>query len=178
MIKNQNDLNKLMDNYIPYVAKITSSIGGHFLSKEDKEEIISDVFYAIYVNRKKLIADKDIKPYMAQIARNKTKNKLREIAKSQAQIIENIDEIQDMNNTMFEDSMITSQQIEEIENAINSFDNPEKEILCGYYFYGFKINEMASRLSLPTSTVKSKLYRSRQKLQNLLIEGGIYERYI
>ena len=75
MIKNQNDLSVLMDTYVPYVSKIVSSVGGRFLSKEDKEEVISDVFFAVYRQRGKLREEADRKPYMAQVARNKTKNK-------------------------------------------------------------------------------------------------------
>lgn len=173
---NDTYLNKLMDKYIPYVSKIVFSLGGHFLSKEDVEEIISDTFYAIWQNRKKLRVNEDIKPYLAQIARNKTKNKLRGITNTSVQIIENLDDI--IEESIFVDDLITSEQIKEIQTVVNSFSNPEKEILYGYYFYEFKLNDIANKLDLPISTVKSKLYRSREKLKQLLIEGGLYEKNI
>lgn len=181
MLKTQNDLSMLIDRYTPYIAKIVSSVGGHFLSNEDIEEIVSDTFFTTWQYRKKLIHGDDIKPYMAQIARNKTKNQLRKLAKISSIIIENIDSTNDINdsdNIFVLDHIITDLQIEEIQNIVNRFDTPEKEILYGYYFYEFKLSEIANRLNLPLSTVKSKLYRSRGKLQQLLIEGGLYEEYI
>lgn len=178
MLKTQNDLSRLIDSYTPYITKIVSAIGGHFLSNEDIEEIVSDTFFTIWQNRKKLRIDEDIKPYLAQISRNKTKNQLRKLAKTSSKIVENIDTINDNDTIIVTDNIITSEQIEEIQNIVNRFDNPEKEILYGYYFYEFKLSEIANRLNLPLSTVKSKLYRSREKLQQLLIEGGVYEEYI
>lgn len=178
MLKTQNDLCSLIDSYTPYITKIVSALGGHFLSNEDIEEIVSDTFFTIWQSRKNLRIDEDIKPYLAQIARNKTKNLLRKLAKTSNKIIENIDTLNDNDAIIVIDNIITSEQIEEIQNIVNRFDNPEKEILYGYYFYEFKLSEIASRLNLPLSTVKSMLYRSRKKLQQLLIEGGVYEEYI
>ncbi len=170
-IRNDDDkaLQLLMDIYIPYVLKIVTSLSGKLLSKEDVEEVISDVFYAIWKNRDTIRTDSDITPFIAQITRNKTKNKLRQASKlsiiSETELEILADEV-DITN-----ELSSKENIDFIQSAINNFDSPEKEILYGFYFYEFKLAELASRLNLPLSTIKSKLYRSREKLKQKLMEG-------
>ena len=52
------------------------------MADEDIEEIILDVFVAIWKNTEKLDGERDIKPYLASIAHNLTKKKLSEISKN------------------------------------------------------------------------------------------------
>jgi len=166
-------LEKLMDNYIPYVTKIVGMIGGSYIGKQDAEEIISDVFLAVWENRKKLRITDDIKPYLAQIARNKSKNKLRQLSNSEQNMKEQIEEVKE--EVIFTNEMISNEIISNIQGMVNEFPFPEKDILYGYYFYEWKLKEIALTLQLPLSTVKTKLYRSREKLKQAVIEGGYYE---
>ena len=166
-------LKPLMDRYIPYVGKIVSMIGGKYISKEDSEELISDVFYALWQSRKELRIDADIKPYLAQIARNKTKNKLRERSVLSKNTVENLDELQDKLN--LSDEFFAKETIATIQGLVNELPTPEKDILYGYYFHQLKLRDIAQLLQLPLSTVKSKLYRGREKLKQAVTERGLYE---
>ncbi len=164
---------QLMDSYIPYVVKIVTSIGGKILTAEDVEEITSDVFYAVWQNRNNLQIEVEFSPYLAQIARNKTKNKLRALSSQVSGSGMEFGELAEESSLL--DDVICAEQVEHLQSVVNSFGSPEKEILYGYYFYDFKLSELAKRLDLPLSTVKSKLYRSREKLKQQLSEGDRYE---
>lgn len=173
-------LERLMDKYISYTKKIVCSISGGFLSQQDVEEIISDIFFAIWKNRKQLKFNEDIKPYLAQIARNKTKNKIRQLSSKLEIANPNINDSEEgvLINELIINELITNEQVEQIQEFVNTFPYPEKDILYAYYFYEFKLSNIASKLGLPLSTVKTKLYRSREKLKQVLIDGGLYEKHI
>ena len=74
--KNELDIEKLIKEYSNYLYKIINNIGGGYLSSEDIEEIIVDVFIAIWKNQTKLDENKNMKPYISAIAHNLTKKKL------------------------------------------------------------------------------------------------------
>ncbi|OON99343.1 MAG: hypothetical protein ATN35_13020 [Epulopiscium sp. Nele67-Bin004] len=75
---------------------------------------------------------------------------------------------------IFTDEIIANEQITSIVALIEQFPVPEKDILSAYYLDEQKLAEIATALQLPLSTVKSKLYRSRDKLQKSIIDGGFY----
>ena len=70
IINNELDLEKIINDYSPYTATIIQNIANNFLSKEDKEEIISDVFFVLWKNKEKLNINKRLSPYIAGITRN------------------------------------------------------------------------------------------------------------
>ncbi len=159
----ENSLSKLMDIYIPYVIKIVTMISQNMLAKEDVEEIVSDVFFAVWVNRDSIDIERDISAYIAQIARNKTKNKLRDTAKSTHLTEAELELI--ASDDSFEDDLINKEELHKLKEIIDDFNSPEKEIVYGYYFNDLKLADLAEKLKIPISTVKSKLYRARDKIR-------------
>ncbi len=159
----------LIDIYLPYVLKIVTSLSGKLLSKEDVEEVISDVFFAVWKSRATIKLGSNFAPFLAEISRNMTKNKLRGLS-SISLLDENTVEIKSADEGIFS-KIASKESLEYIQSIINDFDSPEKEILYGFYFYEFKLAELARLLKLPLSTIKSKLYRSREKLKQKLMEG-------
>ena len=73
------DIDRLINEYYGYVYVIVKNFKGVNISNEDIEEIMSDVFLAMWKNYKVLKNDVCIKPYLAGIARNIIKNKYRNI---------------------------------------------------------------------------------------------------
>ncbi len=55
------NLDFLIDEYANYVFKIVDNIGGKALTYQDKEEIVSDVFYLLWKNQDKI--DSNLKAY-------------------------------------------------------------------------------------------------------------------
>ncbi len=161
-------LEDLMKRYSPYVVSIAIRIGGHLLSPQDVEEIASDVFYAVWKKRESLIETDSLKPYIAQIARNMTKTRLCQ-ARDEAPLHEDMLAFSSGN---LDDLMIHKNQLEFLRNTIAGFHYPDKDILLSYYFWNYKLTEIAMHFDLPLSTVKSKLYRGRKELVKRFEEGG------
>ena len=109
-----------------------------------------------------------LKPYLAQIARNQTRNRLREKHK---QIV--LEEESVLDFICVDEYFGEKEQIEKIRELLNELNAVEQHLMLAYYFYGFKLNEIANTMQLPISTVKSKLYRGRDKLITKFKEGGV-----
>ena len=71
-------LEALMDRYIPYVSTICWNILRGAMTKEDAEEVVSDVFLAAWEQARDIQPGK-AKAWLGAVARNKARNKLREM---------------------------------------------------------------------------------------------------
>lgn len=164
-------LTVLMEQYLSYVITIATRIGGALLTNQDIEEISSDVFYAVWKSRDNLIQTESLKPYIAQITRNMTKKKL---MKSRYNSIFEEDIITIEVNDIAED-FVLAEQVEIIRKLLDEFKYPDRDILIAYYFYEFKLEEIAEKFRLPLSTVKSKIYRGKKEIVKRFEKGGYYE---
>ena len=70
------DIDKIIDDFYGYVYMITKNGASIYITDEDIEEIISDVFVALWKNGRKLSEGTELKPYIAGITKNIIKNKL------------------------------------------------------------------------------------------------------
>jgi RNA polymerase sigma-70 factor (ECF subfamily) len=165
-------LESLIDQYTPYVATVIYRIIGRSMSAEDVEEVVSDVFYALWCNADKLKAGK-LKSYLGAIARNRAKNKLREMGKT----IPLEDEIFIIAPDSPEQTAEEREQAATLRHILLSMEQPEQEIFIRYYYYSEKISSIAEEMGINESTVKSKLKRGRTKVRVQLLEGGFYYAY-
>lgn len=76
---NELDLEKIINEYSSYTATVINNMAKDNLNKEDKEEIISEVFFILWKNKKKLDYNKALSSYIAGITRNVVKEYLRTI---------------------------------------------------------------------------------------------------
>lgn len=68
------------------------------------------------------------------------------------------------------DQMIAADLEHEVETAINSLPQQCREVFYLSRFENLKIREVATRLNVSESTVKTQLYRALEKLRDLLKE--------
>lgn len=78
LVLDEKTLENLMKQYTGYVYTIVKGISCDCLEKEDMEEIVSDVFFSLWKSQQSFENHNTLKPYLAQIARNQTRNRLRE----------------------------------------------------------------------------------------------------
>ena len=82
--KDESGLSLLIEKYTPLILHIMNQYPNIHLTYEDKEEIISDCFLALWKNIKNFRIDEynSFKPYLSKIAHNLVVNKLRYTKKS------------------------------------------------------------------------------------------------
>lgn len=169
-VSNQElDINAIVEEFAPYVFVIIKNSSYNF-NDEDIEEIASDVFLAIWNNRKKLEINKEISPYIAGITKNLMLKKNRKMKN------ENVN-IEDYENTLSSKKDIIEQTEEKDRNAIisNELDKmpiEDRNIFTYYYYYSNSMKEISNKLKISEKKVKSRLFRIRKKLKKELERRG------
>lgn len=168
MLKNELDIEEIMKNYTPYIYTILKNRNVN-LTNEDIEEIISDVFLAVWKNQNKLNINKEISPYLVGITKNLYNKKIR-----------NKKDVIDIDN--YQNILTETESIEiKIENTekeklimfvVNNMKQEDKDIFILYYYNSRTMKEIANILSITEKKVKSRLFRIRQKVKKFLEKRG------
>ena len=77
LVNGKIDIDKLLDDFYGYVYIIAKNTVNIHITDEDIEEILSDVFVAVWRNSNKLSYTTDLKAYLAGTTKNIIKNKYR-----------------------------------------------------------------------------------------------------
>ena len=164
-IKNgsQEGLVWMIDHYSAYVAAIVHRIIGSQMTRQDVEEVTSDVFLALW-NQADQVRTGNIKGYLGRMARNMALNKFREAGF--ALPLEE-DRISDDGSTP-ESDLLRKEAAQIVAREVGRMKEPEREILLRYYYYFEPVEEIAREMGLNPSTVKTKLFRARKTLKTVL----------
>lgn len=173
LIKNyiqDNELNieKVMINYTPYIYTIIKNKNSS-LSNEDIEEIISDVFLAVWKNQSKLDRNKELSTYLVGVTKNLYNKKIR----NKNCVID----IENCKNNLFDiENIEVKIENKEKENLIlmliNNMKQEDKDIFILYYYNSRAIKEIANILNITENKVKSRLFRIRKKIKKELEKRG------
>lgn len=165
---NELEIEKIMKNYNNYIFTIINNVYLNF-SKEDKEEIILDVYLTLWNNKEKLDINKSMSAYIAGITKNLILKKCRN--KKQ---MENIEDYREQLASIQEIELECARSIENnlIIEALEKMKKEDRDIFISYYYEERKIKEIAIIFKMSESKIKSKLFRIRKKLNKVLKEGG------
>lgn len=160
--KKQSALNEIIKKYTPYISAVIYNIGKDKLTKEDIEEILSDVFVSLWIYSDKLnCKNGNLKSFLATIARNKAINHLKKF-KHFYILDENI--ISDDNSYDFIEK---NEQNKFIYNKIIELGEPDSEIFIRYYYNEENAKTISKDMGINYCTVKTKLKRGREKLRQV-----------
>ena len=161
-------LEEAMDRYGAYAAKIIAAYLNRTLPPEDLEEVLSDVFISLWRTRSRLRGD--IKPYLAAIARNAARQKLRQFHPT-----EPLPE-----DARLPDGTALPQQLAEraedaaiLRQAILAMPPETRDLFLRFYYLGQTVDEIAAVTGQNASTLRGRLRRERAKLRTYLTERGI-----
>ena len=159
---NELDLERIINEYSPYTAKVIDNMAGHSLNDEDKEEIISEVFFILWKNKDRLDVNKYLSSYIAGI----TKNIVREYFRKNKS---NLD-ISDYENSLYSYDKIdildsSIEEISKIEKKLENMKEIDKEVFLDFYYSSKSIKDIAKKLKISEFSVKQRLYRIRNKIK-------------
>ncbi len=159
-------LEKTIEQYSRLAASVVYSVSKGSLTKEDIEEVVSDVFVTLWNNADKVL-DGRLKGYICTIARTRTLNKLS--AESSIPIL-NIDDYDPEDNFSIADETEKKDIHRELHEIIKEIAMPDREILIRYYFHCQTVSQIGEEMGIKIGTVKTKLRRTREKIKAKLIE--------
>ena len=151
-----------ISRYTPYVTAVIYNIIGTHMDLADVEEVAADVFFALWENADKVI---HAKAYLSAIARNKAKNKLRELTYD----IPLEDDILILDTQSPESCYEQKELSQAVKKAVMRMPQPDREIFLRYYYYYQTMDAISGEMGINLSTVKTKLRRGRAKLKQTLI---------
>ena len=169
LVKGKLDVDKIIDDFYGYIYIIVKNSVSIAITDEDIEEIISDVFIAVWKNSKNLLPITLLKPYLAGIAKNVIKNKYR---KTELNFSISDYENDLMDNFNIEEITEENEQDKLIQETLKNMKQDEYEIFILFYYESRSIKEIAKILNFSTSKVKTTLHRVRKEIKRKLEDGG------
>ncbi|MGQ8338684.1 RNA polymerase sigma-70 factor [Sunxiuqinia sp. A32] len=139
-------------------------------------DLVQDVFALVWEKRKLNMEQEHQKAYLFNATRNTCLNYLRHqkvVHDHQQQQISTLVDLELKHYESAEKSMIEKENLQKIQEAINSLSDIHREVIELSRFEGLKNKEIAQKLNIPLRTVETRLFRAlaslRKKLSQKLI---------
>ncbi len=162
-------LEALMDCYIPYLSAIVWNILRASMTREDAEEVVSDVFLAAWDHAGD-IRPGSAKAWLGAVARNKARNKLRQAGKD-LPLEEDVLEMPGDSGPA--DAAERAEEQSLVRQAVEELGEPDREIFLRHYYFAQTVPEIGSHMGMKESTIKTRLRRGREKLKSMLERSGV-----
>ena len=175
--KNELNIEKVINDFSSFLYKFVKNNNyygnnSYYLNKEDIEEIVSESFFVLWKNYKKMNLSDNIGNYLCGVSRNILLKKLRNNKVFNKNVnIEDYQNVLDCKKDV-EDMFYEQEKIGFIENIVLNLDEESKEIFILFYYEQRKVKEISKILNISESKVKTRLHRIRKKLKKELKEGG------
>lgn len=151
---------ELYNKYAEYALRTAAAITRNKMNAADA---VQETFIRIYKNIESFDIDKPFEPWLYRILVNECN---RILSKNSNTIL-----IDDFIQNNLQGAIEDQRKFEEYENlykAIESLDENNKIPIILKYLKGFKENEIAEILGINVNTIKSRLFKGRQKLKTLI----------
>ena len=169
LLKERLDIDSMIEDFYGYIDRTIKNSVSIYVTDEDIEEIISDVFVAMWKNSNKLPKETVVKSYLIGITKNIIKNKYRTTQCN----LSIFDYEHDLKYKEDIETIIENNEKESIiNNSIKKLKPEEYQIFIMFYYEQKSIKEIAFQLQCSDSKVKTILHRVRKIVKKSLKDGG------
>ena len=141
------------------------------------EDILQDVFFALWENRVKLDADQPVSAWLFVVSYNKSISSLRKKLKQAIQYVDSYDPFYSVAEEIFPDQYLIEAELNMLEEAINALSPQKQKVFRLCRFEGKSQKETAQLLGLSTESVKDYLKQSKYFIKEYILSrnptGGI-----
>lgn len=157
----KKDLLKVQEDLLRFAYKLTAN-------QEEAFDLRQETSLKALDNEDKYAPDTNFKGWVYTIMRNIFINNYRKIARDQT-FVDQTESAYHLNASREPDFVSTESayDLKEMHRIVNSLPR-EYKVPFSMHVSGFKYREIAERLDLPLGTVKSRIYFTRQRLQQEL----------
>lgn len=155
------DLVNIQSELLRFAYKLTAN-------REEANDLLQETSLKALDNEDKYVPDTNFKGWMYTIMRNIFINNYRKVVRDQT-FVDQTDNLYHLNlpqDSGF-DSTEGAYDLKEIHRIVNALPK-EYKIPFAMHMSGFKYREIADKLALPLGTVKSRIFFTRQRLQDQL----------
>jgi len=140
-------------------------------NRQEAEDLTQEAFIRAYKKLSRYDPSRPFGPWMRTLAANLCYNHLRKSRLQRVSLEDEKDQLKDDPVRDPEFLLEISQEHRGLYQALWQLPDNQRIALELRHFQGLSYNEMAKILKLPLNTVRSHLYRGRQKLAEILEEG-------
>lgn len=157
----RKDLVGIQEELLRFAYKLTTN-------REEANDLLQETSLKALDNEEKYLPDTNFKGWMYTIMRNIFINNYRKIVRDQT-FIDQTDNLYHLNLPQGNDSenTVIAYDLKEIHRVVNALPK-EYRVPFAMHISGFKYREIAEKLRLPLGTVKSRIFFTRQRLQEEL----------
>lgn len=159
-----NDLKELMSQYTEPLVRLAY---GYVKDLQASEDIVQEVFIKFYHQQHHYEERGELKAFLTRMTVNKSKDYLKSWTYRKVQLQNKLFSPAAKRNV---DELVRKDEQAIIGEAILTLPLKQREVLIHFYFNEMTIHEIAHVLSVPESTVKTRLSRGRDLLRNQLKE--------
>ena len=155
------DLLSIQDDLLRFAYKLTAD-------REDANDLLQETSLKALDNEDKYMPETNFKGWVYTIMRNIFINNYRKIVREQT-FVDQTDNLYHLNSSTEPTYESTDQayDLKEMHRVVNALPS-EYKVPFSMHVAGFKYREIAEKLGLPLGTVKSRIFCTRQKLQQEL----------
>jgi RNA polymerase sigma-70 factor (ECF subfamily) len=157
----EKDLVGVQEELLRFAYKLTTD-------REEANDLLQETSLKALDNEDKYTPDTNFKGWMYTIMRNIFINNYRKVVRDQT-FVDQTDNLYHINlpqDSGFE-SMESAYDLKEMRRVVNALPK-EYRVPFAMHVSGFKYREIAEKLDLPLGTVKSRIFFTRQRLQEEL----------
>lgn len=157
----RKDLVEMQDELHRFAYKLTANL-------EEADDLLQETSLKALDNEDKYIPDTNFKGWVYTIMRNIFINNYRKVVREQT-YVDQTDNLFHLNLPQDSglDSVEGNYDLKEMRKIVNALPKEYKEPFS-MHIAGFKYREIAEKLALPLGTVKSRIFLTRQRLQDQL----------
>jgi RNA polymerase sigma-70 factor (ECF subfamily) len=134
------------------------------------EDITSDVFLSVWRQAARFQARSTVSTWLLAIARNKAISELRRRREEQIDI--SAIELEDPSDDP-EIAFQKKDRGETVRHCLMQLSPEQREIIDLAYYHGKSVEEVAEIIGIPRNTVKTRMFRARRRLSEMLEDAGV-----
>lgn len=153
---------------------------GSFLMVRDRllaEEIVQDTFVQAFRKIEQLDDASKLKSWLTSIAFNRCRSELRKKKLKFFSVDDYEESFENIHYQGPESSLLEENRHQMLSEAIMELKQKHREVIILFYYQEYSIEEIVHILKGKPSTIKSRLHRGRQKLQEKLEERGDFHEF-
>ena len=150
--------------FVRYYSRLCCYVYRLLGEKEDAEDVVQDLFFTLWNNRKKIAIGENVSGYLYKMARNLALNHIRTQTNYKT-VLENREE----QLSYYEENPLETEEFRmALYDCINLLPGRCKEVLLLHRVKGLKQKEIADQLSISVKTIKNQIWASLQRLKKCL----------